>query len=221
MLSHAFTVVLLILPGGKVVAQNAADSPKPYTMAQVWTLDATYTDAQHGVTFRYPSVWKAGTEFGYHPGALAMATPIAGFGFEEDGFPRDRPRGPYAKNNVEGFGILYSAVAAASSRACEDSATGVVGDYAGGKDTSPPKHVVFGGRRFSDRQIAEAGMSQSTSGELYATWAKGTCYLFEIDLSMASIGALDDIDELTSAQADEIWRRLTGIMKTVRIAPHP
>jgi hypothetical protein len=45
--------------------------------------------------------------------------------------------------------------------------------------------IVIGGRPFSVFGTGEAGMSQSISGDLYATYANHTCYLFETDLALA------------------------------------
>lgn len=54
--------------GARTDASSTTD--KPLTLAQVWTLDAPYSDPTHGVTFRYPSAWRAMTEWAYHPPAL-------------------------------------------------------------------------------------------------------------------------------------------------------
>ena len=85
--------------------QNTAQPSKPLTLAQVWTFDATYTDQQHGATFRYPSVWVPTTQPGYIPPALTASDekPIAGFGYVEGGLPRERVVGPYSATNLEGF----------------------------------------------------------------------------------------------------------------------
>src|SRR5258705_7359956 len=66
LLTTSFPLSFVVPTFGQAPARPA----KPFTLTQVWTFDATYTDQQHGVTFRYPSVWQAGTGFGYHPPAL-------------------------------------------------------------------------------------------------------------------------------------------------------
>ena len=58
---------------GPKAGQTPVQPTKTLTLTQVWTLDATYTDPQHGVTFRYPSVWEATTQFAYNPPALARS----------------------------------------------------------------------------------------------------------------------------------------------------
>jgi hypothetical protein len=210
----SFAALLANPTFGQVGGQTPAHSAKPFTLTQVWTLDATYTDQLNGVVFRYPSVWRAETQFGYHPPALTASTekPIAGFGYEEGGFPRDHVVGPYSTTNLEGFGIVYSAAPAASMAECDARATSI---------SEAPEHrtVVFGDRTFSERETGEAGMSQSVSGKLYATYVHPNCYLFETDVAVTSPGALDDIVGLTAAQLRFIDTHLLDIMKSVRIAP--
>src|SRR5271168_1777101 len=111
----ALALLLVVEAPGQSPKPISPLPAKPLTLKQVWTLDSTYADREHGVTFRYPSTWKATTQFGYHPPALtaSQGAPIAGFGYSEGGFPRDTIVGPYAGTNLEGFGIVYSAVPSA------------------------------------------------------------------------------------------------------------
>jgi len=163
--------------------QAPAQAPtKLFTLAQVWTLDATYNDQQNVVTFRYPKSWEAATQFGYHPPALINLDgikPIAGFGYSEGGFPRDRMVGPYAGTNLEGFGLVYSAFPTASVTECERKAATL---------SDSPEHstAVMQGRPFSVYETGSAGMSQYTSGTLYATYAGSICFLFETDVAASS-----------------------------------
>lgn len=169
------------------------------------------------MTFRYPSAWKAATQFGYHPPALTesdVAKPIAGFGYEEGSFPRDHIVGPYSANNLEGFGIVYSAIPAANASACETTASSLA-------ETKTPEHrpVIFNGRSFSEHHTGQAGMSQSNSGRLYAIYVRPTCYLFETDVAVSS-GALtiDSVQTLSPDQLRVIEDGLLKIMKSVHIA---
>ncbi len=58
---RVFLAASLTLPlvtqvtGQELLLQSA----KPLTLAQVWTLNATYADPRHGVTFRHPGIWQA------------------------------------------------------------------------------------------------------------------------------------------------------------------
>ena len=215
-LVFASLVPLLLTAIYGLEGEQASTSPaKPLALKEVWVLDATYTDQQHGVTFRYPSVWKAATQFGYHPPALTesdVAKPIAGFGYEEGGFPRDHIVGPYSANNLEGFGIVYSAIPAANASACETTASSIA-------ETKTPEHrpVIFNGRSFSEHNTGQAGMSQSNSGRLYAIYVRPTCYLFETDVA-ASSGALNSVQALSPHQLRFIEDSLLKIMKSVHIA---
>jgi hypothetical protein len=214
LLTASFALSLVAPTFGQGDRQAPARPAKPFTLTQVWTFDATYTDQQHGVTFRYPSVWQAKTGFGYHPPALTASDekPIAGFGYGEGGFPRDRVIGPYSATNLEGFGIVYSAIPLANATECEARASSM-------SDTTKHRIVMLGGRSFSEHETGSGGMSQSISGKLYATYLRPICYLFETDVAVASPGALDDIPTLTPAQLRFIDTHLLNIMKSVRIVP--
>lgn len=208
-------MVLGVQTPGHGLSQTPAHTAKPLTLAQGWTLDTTYTDHQHGVTFRYPSSWEATTQFAYHAPALTTsdAMPIAGFGYEEGGFPRERVVGPYSGTNLEGVGIVYSAVPAPGAAKCEATAASL-------SDVPGHSRVVLGHRSFSVYETGEAGMSQSIEGKLYAVYVGSTCYLFETDVAGASVGALDGIPALSSAQYRNLQMNLLNIMKSVRIMSH-
>ena len=215
---RVFLAASLVLLGaqitGQETARTASQPSKPLTLAQVWMLNTTYADPQHGVTFRRPGTWQAATQSGYLESALAQsdaAKPFAGFEYSEGGFPRSATVGPYTATNLESVGIVYSVVPAATGDACEAIATSV---------SETPKHtqVLFGGRSFSAYTTASASMSHSISGNLYATHMGSTCYLFETDVAVVSPGVVDGIRPLTSTQLDSIHNHLLQIMKTVQIA---
>jgi hypothetical protein len=138
---------LVLLYGAVAVTEGGdalATSARPFTLKQVWALDATYVDRTHGVTFRYPSIWKAETQFGYHPPALTEREgrkPTAGFGYGEGGFPRGHIVGPYSSTNLEGFGIVYSAFSSANASACETEASSL-------SEANEHRAVTFGRRSF-------------------------------------------------------------------------
>jgi hypothetical protein len=111
---------------------------------------------------------------------------------------------------LNGFGVVYLAVATADAAECESKASSL---------SSTPEHrvVTLRGRSFSEHETGGAGMSQSISGKLYATYVRPTCYLFETAVAEASMGTLEDISALTPAQRHSIDRHLFDIMKSVRI----
>jgi hypothetical protein len=212
-----FVTSLALLLAGQISSSNIGQTPKqpekPFTLAQVWTLDKTFADQKYGVTFRYPSVWKPTDEFSYHPPALTGADlEIAAFSYDEGGFPRDQIVGPYSGTNLEGVGFLYGAEPDPSAAKCEATAASLSG-------TTDHSHVVLSGRSFSLYENGEAGMSQFISENLYATYAGDICYVFETDVAGADPDPSDGIPGLTSPQSHFIESRLLDIMKSVRIAP--
>jgi hypothetical protein len=192
--------------------QAAGQPAKPLTLTQVWTLDSTYDDREHGVSFRYPSSWKPSTQFGYVPPSLSMQTtqPNAGFSYSEGGFPRDGMIGPYSKTTLEGVGIVYAARPVANLSGCEAKAASLA---------VTPGHstVTLSNQSYSVYQTGGAAMSQSFSGKLYATYLLGTCYLFETGITSVAPGVADGVQALTPAQVRSIETYLFAILKTVRI----
>jgi hypothetical protein len=186
---------------------------QPLTLSQVWTLDGAYNDPQNGVSFHYPRTWQPETGFAQQQPLLnqSEAKPVAGFGYSEGGFPRSRVVGPYSATNLEGVGVVYSVVPAAGAAACEKKAAAVSGSSKGPR-------VDFGGRLFSVYATAEAGMSQSLTGKLYATYSGAHCYLFETDVAVVSPGVVDGVTVLTPSQQQAIDAGLAAIMQSVRIA---
>lgn len=208
-------VLLAVLLAGGQTGQSRGAPSKPLSMAQVWRMDAVYTDREHGVSFRYPSLWQPTLQFAVNPAALTLAEdlkPIAGFGYSEGGFPRQAAIGPYTKTNLEGFDVVYAVVAAKDSAECEARSASVAVKPDATK-------TVFRERMFSVREIGEGGMSQFTSGNIYATYVGSACYLFETDTAVVMPGVVDGIVPLTKVQTDEIKARLLTIMQSVRIAP--
>ena len=213
---------------GQAAVSTPAASPHPSFMKRLWTLNGRYVDAKHGVSFRYPSAWSAGVQFGYWPPSLTTSEngkPIAGFGYETGGFPRSDTAGPYAQTTLEGFGIVYTALPASSAATCEAHASAIATSA-----LATPAH--FGGRRFSARETGAGGMSQSSSGTLYSTYTNATCYLFEINETAVGEQVADDVDAeeqagenapaifltgISNAQSRTIDDGLLNIMRSVRI----
>ncbi|MGI4826617.1 MAG: hypothetical protein ACRYFU_00240 [Janthinobacterium lividum] len=185
------------------------------TIDQVWSLNATYKDQQHGVSFSYPATWMATTQYAYHQPALSQSEdvkPIAGFGYSEGGFPRDQIVGPYSPTTIEGFGIAYSAVPAESESKCNDKAASLA-------DKPSHRRVKILGRGYSVYGTSSAGMSQGISGDLYVTYVRPTCYLFEVNVAEVSIGVVDDLKQLTPKQTQELTDHLLKLVKTIHIVP--
>jgi hypothetical protein len=199
--------------------RNPRENEKPYTMIQVWAMDAVYRDLRHGVTFLYPSIWKdAPHHFSYEDSAIGRSAikPVAGFGYVEGGFPRKPVVGPYSSTNLETIGVFYTAVDSTEKKQCERIASQLA-NVAGRKET-----IRLGDRFFWVYEVGETYMHSSFSGHLYVTFADRTCYLFETDvaaLNVTSIEDEDDIAALTTDQNRSINAHLFDIVKSVRIIP--
>jgi len=210
---HLFAVALCVALLGSGADSGGGQRPpeRPFTLAHVWTLDAVYTDREHGVTFRYPPTWKAETAWGYHPPALTVSgtEPIAGFEYSDWG----SPGGPYSGTNLEGVGIVYSAVPASNSAQCEEKAVSISGE-------TNHSSTSFGGQTFTVYETGSAGMNQYNQGNLYVAYAVSTCYIFET----GTAGSVLDEDsgggkKLTQRQLRFIDQRLRAIMGSVRLLP--
>jgi hypothetical protein len=212
----AAALTLLVVIQSSSLPQISEQSGKPLTLDQVWALDRTYSDDQHGVSFRYPSTWVANAAFGYQPPALTLLSspPVARFGYREGGFPRGPIVGPYAETNLEGVGFTYSIVPVTNAAKCEAVAASL---------SDSPKHTraAFAHRSFSEYRTGQGGMSQYIEGKLYAAYVRPNCYLFETDVATASPAALDNIPALTPTQSRDIDAYLLNIMKTVRLQSLP
>jgi hypothetical protein len=189
----------------------------PFTLSQVWTLDSVYRDPQHGLSFRYPGRWQANTHFAQLQPVLTQSDdtrPLAAFSYSEGGFPRARVVGPYSGTNLEGFGIAYTVVPASGTSACNAKAASL-----SGAQKSEP--VVLGGRSFSAYATGDAGMSQSISGHLYATYAMDRCFLLETDVAVVAPGVAEGARTLTPEQQQAIEDGLLSIVRSVKIGPVP
>jgi hypothetical protein len=209
------TLSLAGLAWGQAVQKKSPTTSKRLTVAQVWALDATYTDREHGVTFRYPSVWTAGNDFAYHQPILTESNDariIATYGYDTRNPSPDGPASPYSGTNLEGYGISYATAAGANQTQCETMAAAVA-------DTKIHKSVLIGMRHFSNYEVGEGGMSQSTGGDLYVTFAGSTCYFFETDAGWITMGVFDDVRPLSTRNSAFIFAHLWTVMQSVRISP--
>jgi hypothetical protein len=215
--------VLFICRSFPAVSAQTADLPKPLTLDQVWSLDSTYTDQQHGIIFRYPSVWKPATQFGYIPPALTLAAGshenqipmrVTGFGYLPGEFPR-RAVGPYTATNLEGFGLVYSVLAVPNAAECDQKASYV----AKGADNTRLSSVRIAGHSYAIYRIAGEAMNQTYAGRLYATYSHGACYLIETGVAAVVPGASINGQLPTPASVHGVAVHLWRLMETVRIFP--
>jgi hypothetical protein len=186
----------------------------------VWAPLKTYTDAAHGVSFRYPASWVAGTSFGYIPTASSRGDvePVAGFGFDAGISPESQPIIIEGNSFVANFGIVYSVHPSASAAEC-DSATKTILD---GEETGKVTYIKLGGITYSKHRISDAAMMKALSGTLYESFRHGICYLFETDEETITMAAFDEDDakKMTTAAVKDsrsVSSYLLDVMKSVRI----
>ncbi len=202
----ALLFLLLVAAAG---VQQANPAAKKVTRAQLWALDGSYHDARHGVSFRYPKLWQATDQFAYHPPALTdleTTRPTAAFGYDA----KNTVGSPYDNTNLEGFGVVYAALAAQSGASCERMAAGLA-------MPQKPATSTFAGQVFSVRHTGEAGMNQGISGTLYTTYLRETCYLFETDVADMMADPDDGYAQLPPKARRRIDLGLLEIMRSVRI----
>ncbi|AFL89408.1 hypothetical protein Terro_3186 [Terriglobus roseus DSM 18391] len=187
---------------------QAIDTPR--ARKEVQSGVTTYTDSRNGVSFRYPSAWKAQTQFGYVPAALAQSEQvklIAGFGYEVGGFPREQVGRPYAETNLEGFGVVYAAVRSPNRMACESISTSISG-------TSKFRTVLMGSHALTVRKTASSGMMQSNSGTLYVLYLRPNCFFFETAIAKATASSETGRDP-DAKQTHTIEALLLKVVKSV------
>jgi len=203
-------IVVLLLSATTACAQES----------RLWAPLKTYSDPARGVSFQYPASWEAATQFGYNPGALSTDETklVAGFGFVIEQGQGKRIDIVDGNAFVEGFGIVYSAVPANNATACDGVARKLLDDQPSGKT----KHVKFGGITYATYDGSQAGMNQPTEGTLYATFRRGTCFLFETDEATVTMAVFDEDDVSTRTAvaikpSRSISTHLLDVMKSVRI----
>ena len=178
-------IIVLLLSAAAACAQES----------HLWTPLKTYTDTARGVSFQYPASWEAETQFGYCPGALSSSEtkPVAGFGFMV-GQTANKPTDILEENVfISGFGIVYSAVPAASAVACNAMAT----KFLEGQTSGKTKRIRLGGITYTSYDASVFATSKHTEGTLYATFRQKTCLLFETDEAFVATAMYDEDDVRT------------------------
>jgi hypothetical protein len=199
---RCFLLLLLIGPGllGGYAQQPAPAAAKPIPLT-------TFTDAAHGVSFQYPSVWKRVAK----PDAMTLPfllmagyKPIIDVEFSSQG-------NLYAKTNLVGLDFSYYTAPAESQAAC--AALGNINEGQG-----VPVSAEIHGVSYSHSSGGEGAACHEISSEVYATWRAGTCHLFEEDFMTICPGVVDGTHELTAQETKALQRHLDQIMQSVTFA---
>ncbi len=197
------------------VARLACAQGPPVTMHTMWSLDRTYNDHVHGVTFRYPGTWTLNNSAAsYHAPALLesadIPTPIE-LSFAEGSFPRTQKHRPYSRTTLEVVDI-YAAKLIRDVSACNQLASTIA-------DALDSTKRIVAGTPFYVRRTGKSGMSQFIEGRLYSTFMNQTCFLFETDAAGLADGVELKAHTLSSHEYAIINARLFSIVRTIRITP--
>ena len=201
-LLHAFPLAALATT---LAAQTSAAPPaKPVPMK-------AYTDRGNGVSFQYPAAWTFSTKGTFYdsPAAIVPADsdPQAVVTFNSAG-------NVYAKTNLAGLDFTYVALPKPSREACLQQAAAATQD-----DGTTPKPISLNGIVFVHAVRGDAGMCHQVSGDVYATYRAGRCFLFEADTHTICPGVVDGTHALTPAESKALARHLDAIIRTVTINP--
>jgi len=164
---------------------------------------ATYTDPAHGVSFRYPVVWKRVRQLDdYCQSALFSdkLRPTAAVEFTGGG--------NYYRNTILGsLDFQYGIVRNSSPATCRK----LVDDYASAPDW-PASDKMVNSIAFRHVSGGECGLGHGISWELYTTFRNGNCFVFEEDFTTARP---DNARELTPGEMKALLRHLDAIMRSV------
>jgi len=184
--------------------------------AQTNTL-TTYYDPGYGVSFTYPSEWKADPKLGWYLGtdilhafAKESEAPqaLAKVGFWNTGI------GTYAGTILDGVEFVYFVVPDTTKDACYARLTGFLGTSAAGRR---PSRTTIHGVNYLHFESGDVGLGHSAGRDIYAGYLEDRCYLFE-----AGIHSEPGSDRriLTKEQNNELRARLNAVMQSVQISPH-
>ncbi len=206
-------LAFLLLTGCKAPAPAATADPNP---ASAPATPATpppqtvptngYADAEHGISFRYPTVWTTSHDTqGYLPSAI-LDTP----GVHAKQTVTFAPLGVYATTNLTNLNFTYALLRNATAQTCHDA-------VAKNQDsTGPVTTATVNGVPFTEISGGDAGMSHRLSITLDGTFRNGTCYLFERDEATIAPGVEQGKRTLTDAEERALQRHLRDIFQSIR-----
>jgi hypothetical protein len=165
-----------------------------------------YIDVANGVSFLYPAVWKSVKPDEYLQSFIqgTSGQPMVEVVFSPQG-------NLYEKTVLSGLAFLYFVVPETSEAACLKR-----GDLDGAA-TGAAQKVVIGGVAYTHVSVGDAATSHRLSSDVYATWRRGTCYLFEEDMRTMAPGVEEGKRDLTATEVRALQRHLDAVMQSVRL----
>jgi hypothetical protein len=171
---------------------------------------STYTNSVYGVSFRYPRDWTL-TEGDQVKLSWGYLGPV------EDWLPHgvkvaavEMPRDLYRGTDFGGAFFKVSVDTTLSLLECHRSA------FRDWKEVKPEEYpaVWVGANQFSEEDEDEAGMNHQRTAEYYHIFRNQACYEFELGLSTAGYGAVENLKKVNGG---DVFAKLTAILATVTI----
>jgi hypothetical protein len=169
----------------------------------------TFHDAKYGVTFRYPTRWFSGSEVQFYLGSEILELKPDG-GAKEPiaklGFVVQQTNKTYSGTNLNGVQFVYNVIPQSTTEACRKR----VQDLA----ENPILQTTIRGVGYNHFAGGDAGLGHQASREIYSTFQKGHCYLFEEAIHTAS---MNEVRPLDPAKLQALRNQLDAVMQSVHI----
>jgi hypothetical protein len=182
----------------------SAQMPRPRMPIPI----SIYQDAETGVRFQYPVVWKQVSD-----GSDYLAPSVLKPGEHAKVIVAFSPKGNlYEKTNLSGLTFTFLAPVVHSRSECMDRVR---------KDPSiqHSSRQTIHGITYLHGSGGDAAMCHQQSAEVYATYRSGSCFVFEKDFNTSCAFPDQGRRELTQSEREALQRHLDAIMEIVSFQP--
>jgi hypothetical protein len=200
-----------------IAAAFAFGAPIAFAQSGQPTNAATkaFTDAQRGVSFRYPADWTLTTEQHFYipesiltlpkPDSDDRATARAAVFREGKDWPG------LANSTLNGADFVYNAVPGASLQACTNWLHRRV-------DFNKTDEQTRNGIPFMHVRTGSGGLCHGADESIYIHQGQGACYFFDLAVHTICPGVVEGERNATPEQLAAVRARLRRILDTVRIS---
>ena len=169
---------------------------------------SAYRDKATGVSFRYPSVWKAAfpnNQNGYLPPAISDSSLVEMR--EMVFFPPDGNL--YEKTNLQQLSFAFGVARVESAAACSSMVA------KNQERTGPVRTVTKDGQIFTEIKGGDAAMSHRLQFTLSSTWHSGECLVFEQDEATIAPFVQESKRVLSVREEAALQRHLHAVFESV------
>ena len=169
----------------------------------------TFQDAKYGVTFQYPEQWSAGPDVSFYLGSeILQQNPDGGLPdpIAKVGFVVDEDRKNFAGTNLNGVQFVYNVILNSSKDDCRKRVQSLSEDPIGA--------ATLHGVRYNHFSGGDAGLGHQASREIFSSFQRKRCYLFEEAIHTVSMDQARPIDP---AKLKHLREQLGAVMQSVRI----